>query len=341
MAKKLAFLGCAHIHTPGFIKRIKDRTDVIVKWVWDHDMSRANLRASELGAQANKDLRAILADDDIEAMVICAETNRHEDLVMAAAQAGKHMFVEKPLGDTGAAAYRMADAIENAGVIFQTGYFQRGNPIHIFLRDQILAGAFGKITRFRHVNCHNGALGRWFDTDWRWMTDVNQAGVGAFGDLGTHSLDVMLWMLGNPMPTHVTANVDWALGNYPCDEFGEGVMKFGESAGNANRALGTVVAGWVDMRGLVSLEISGTEGHAYVVEDKLYFRSKHVAGATGESAWGELPAKLPHAFELFLDAVVGKANVPVVGAREAADRSAIMEAFYLAARNRTWIEVNA
>jgi hypothetical protein len=48
---------------------------------------------------------------------------------------------------------------------------------------------------------------------------------------------------------------------------------------------------------------------------------------------------LPHAFELFLDAVVGRPDVPLVGAREAAYRSAVMEAMYCAARERTWVKL--
>ena len=85
--------------------------------------------------------------------------------MLAAAAAGKHMFVEKPLGMGAVDAYRMAEAIEKAGVLFQTGYFMRGNPIHLFLREQIAAGSFGKITRIRHSNCHAGSLGGWFDAD--------------------------------------------------------------------------------------------------------------------------------------------------------------------------------
>ena len=158
----------------------------------------------------------------IPAVVICSETNRHEQLVLPAAAAKKHMFVEKPLGFAAADAWRMARAIEEAGVLFQTGYFMRGNPAHLFLREQIKAGAFGKITRIRHSNCHAGSIGRWFDTDWRWMADLDQAGVGAFGDLGTHSLDILMWLMGDIART--TAAMDVALGNYgPTDEFGEGL----------------------------------------------------------------------------------------------------------------------
>jgi predicted dehydrogenase len=327
---QLALVGCAHIHTPGFVKRIQARQDVAVKYVWDHQPERAERWAAELNAQVAPDVATILADAAIPAVVICSETNRHEQLVLPAAAAKKHMFVEKPLGFASADAWRMARAIEEAGVLFQTGYFMRGNPAHLFLREQIKAGAFGKITRIRHSNCHAGSIGRWFDTDWRWMTDLDQAGVGAFGDLGTHSLDILMWLMGDIART--TAAMDVALANYgPTDEFGEGLMVF------ANGVVGTLAAGWVDVADPITVLISGTEGHAYVRSGQVFFKSSHVEGATGEQPWPDLPAMWPHAFELFLDAVIGKEHQPLVTAAEAAARSSAMEAMYKGAATQSWV----
>src|SRR6266496_4114297 len=110
----LAFVGCAHIHTPGFVNLLKKRPEVKVKSVWDHDVPRAEKRAKELGAQVVNDVDKIWSDPEIAAVVICSETNRHHDLVLAAAKAGKNMFAEKPLGITAKESYAMADAIEKA-----------------------------------------------------------------------------------------------------------------------------------------------------------------------------------------------------------------------------------
>ena len=253
MTTQLALIGCAHIHTPGFVKRLLARSsEFTVKWVWDHDAERAAANASLLGATVI-DLASIWRAGDVKAVVVCAETDRHQPLVEAAAAARKHLFVEKPLGMGKADAEVMARAIEQASVLFQTGYFMRGDPIHQFLRQQISAGAFGKITRFRHTNCHQGSLERWFDKGWLWMTDLAQSGIGGFGDLGTHSLDIMLWMLGNPTPKMVTANVDVAVRNYgDCDEYGEGLLEF------TNDVVGSLAAGWVDVAHPISAIVSGT-----------------------------------------------------------------------------------
>ena len=325
----IAMVGAAHIHTRGFAKRLQARDDIAVKWVWDHQPERAQRWAEALGSRVVGDVQTIWDDAQVAGVVICSETNRHEELVLAAARAKKHMFVEKPLGLGASDARAMAQAIEDAGVIFQTGYFMRGHGVHRFLLQQIQEGALGKITRVRMSNCHAGSLNGLFDTDYRWMADPAVAGCGAFGDLGTHRLDIMLWLMGDPVS--VTADIAVATGRYgDCDEYGEGLLKF------AGGAIGVLAGGWVDLDNPVPLLISGTEGHAYLCNGQLYFKSNLVAGADGKMPWTNLPQDLPHAFELYLDALNGK-DVPLVGAHEAAIRSAVMEAMYEASRTKTWV----
>src|SRR5436190_22700642 len=154
----LALVGAAHIHAPGFVDLLKTRKDTIVKSVWDHDCARAEKYAKELNSRTVSNLHDIWSDPEIKAVVIYSETNRHHDLVLAAAKAGKHMFAEKPLGVTGKESLAMAEAIEKAGLLFTTGYFMRADPKHIFVKGEIAKGNFGKITRVRGSNCHSGAL---------------------------------------------------------------------------------------------------------------------------------------------------------------------------------------
>jgi predicted dehydrogenase len=326
----LALVGCAHIHTPGFVNRLQARGDVRVKYTWDPVPAKAQKNAAALGATAVGSATTIWRDKEVTAVVICSETNRHRGLVRAACASGKHLFVEKPLGMGAADAYAMAAAIEEAGVLFQTGYFMRGLPANQFLKAQIGAGAFGKITRIRGSNCHHGSLAGWFDTEWRWMADPSLAGCGAFGDLGTHALDIMLWLMGNP--ARVTGRVAVVTGRYAeCDESGEAMLSFPDGA------VGTLAAGWVDLSDPVSLQISGTEGHAVVIDGQLYFKSNQVAGADGQEVWTDLPAALPHAFDLFLDATGGGSAAHLVGATEAAVRSAVMAAIYKGAARTAWV----
>jgi predicted dehydrogenase len=327
-----AFIGCAHIHTPGFIKMLKERDDVMVKSVWDHDDARGQKRADEMNARFFGDYRTILDDPEVKSVIICAETNRHEELVLAAAGAKKHMFVEKPLGFAADDARKMADAIEKAGVKFQIGYFMRGNPAYRFLKSEIDKGHFGRINRIRGSNCHAGALKGWFDQEWRWMADPKLAGCGAFGDLGTHSLDIMLWLMGEV--TRVSATIDPGNARYgkDCDELGEALMVF------KNGATGTLAASWNDIANPVQLQLAGTEGHAVIVNGQLHYQSTQVNDSDIKQPWTQLAPELPHAFNLFFDALAGK-DVPLVPVREAAYRSAVMQAMYESACQQKWVDV--
>jgi predicted dehydrogenase len=139
-----------------------------------------------------------------------------------------------------------------------------------------------------------------------------------------------MWLMGDV--DRVTAQTSVVLGNYgDCDETGEALLRF------SNGVIGTLAAGWVDVENPVSVVVSGTEGHATVINRDLFFTSNRVEGADGKSPWTDLPEELPHAFDLFLDALTGK-DVELVKPQEAAARSAVMQACYQAAATQTWVK---
>jgi predicted dehydrogenase len=355
----IALVGCAHIHTPGFVDRLNKRVDagqLHVKYVWDPNPARAEKRAADLNSRTDSggivtDLTSvprakvvtgvgkIFADAQVQAVVICSETKLHKSLVLKAAAAKKHVFVEKPLGMGANDAQTMAEAVIQAGVLYQTGYAMRSDPKFNFIRTQIAQGNFGKITRVRGSNCHSGALGGWFDAkpqdpanDWRWMADPKLAGCGGFGDMGTHLLDILMWLLGDVEA--VAAKLDNGIARYPdCDELGEALLKF------KSGAIGTLAAGWDDVANPVPFFLSGTEGHATIFNGQLYFVSKKVTGADGKAPWTDLPAATPHPLDLFVDAASGAAGLPLVTVTEAAARSITMQAIYKAAAGRKWVAV--
>jgi predicted dehydrogenase len=336
----LAFVGCAHIHTPGFIKLLNgNRPNVRVKSVWDHNAVRAGKRAGELDAAVATDIQQIWSDPDVTAVVICSETNRHHDLVLAAAAAGKHIYAEKPLGITAAESAEMAGAITRANVLFTTGYFMRTIPQHLFLRDQVGRGVFGKITRISGSNCHGGSLAGWFDENsdkpwenWRWMADPRIAGVGGFGDLGTHMLDVMMWLCGDV--ESVTAQTRVVTGRYgDCDEAGEALLKF------KSGIIGSLAASWVDVWDPVTLQISGTQGNAAIVKGELFFKCSQVKGADGSQPWTDLPPAPAAPLQQFVNAVAGQPGMPLVPVREAAARVAVMEAAYRSSGSGSTVKV--
>jgi len=106
-----------------------------------------------------------------------------------------------------------------------------------------------------------------------------------------------------------------------------------------NGVTGTIAGGWIEPENPVSLLVTGTEGHAVVLNDRLYLRTKKVEAADGTRPWMKLAPPLDHPLLLFVSAVAGEQDLPLVTAREAAERVRVMEAMYQAARERRWVTV--
>lgn len=320
-----AFLGTAHSHTADFVARLNQRTDVRVKYVYDHRADRAATTAAALSAEV-AELDTILNDAEVTSVVICSETRHHVDMVERAVAAGKHLFVEKPLTFNGEDAKKLAALIEKAGVVFQTGFFQRGGPGIQFLRQEVLAGNLGVITRMRYPNCHNGLQAGWLDGEHRWFTDRAESGGGALLDMGAHALDILLWVL-EPVcgkAVRYAATLGTATGRCgDIDEWGTGIVTF------ENGAAGIAEASWVDPHFRTAVEIHGTRGQILIQDRRVRYFSELVEGADG-SEWTDLPPAIPHAFELFWDKLAGH-DVPLVTVQEAAHGCQVMQELYRAA----------
>ncbi|MBS1706138.1 MAG: Gfo/Idh/MocA family oxidoreductase [Armatimonadetes bacterium] len=321
---RLAWIGIKHIHTPGFSAEVVKR-GFGCAGVYDEDADAAAKAAEKLGGQVAS-LSSLAEDTSVDAYVITSETFRHLGLVRAVADAGKPIFVEKPIGVSGEASTAIADILVSKGIVFQTGYFMRGGDAVQTLRKMLQQGLFGTVTRVRGSICHNGALGGWFDTDWRWMADRKRAGVGAFGDLGTHGLDLLMWLFGDVVAA--TGALSMGTARYEgCDEYGEGLLKF------SSGAIGTLTASWDDIANPIRLQIAGTEGHA------LLNGELKVAGKDGKfEVVTDLEPAVAGGFNAFLDAVEGK-DAELVTPQEAVARDRVMDAIYRGAETESWIRL--
>jgi len=330
MSITIAFVGCSHIHVQGFAHMVKEAPGVTVKYAWDPEIQRSTKWGNDVGAQVVTDLDIIANDPQVTGVVITSKTIEHLELVSKFAKAGKQLFVEKPLGMDAADATKQAAIINETGVLFQTGYFMRGSGIHQYARQAIQSGKLGKITRVSLSNCHSGSLGGWFDTEWKWMTDPAESGCGAFGDLGTHVLDILLWLMEGDKVQRVTGQVDTATKRYgDVDEYGQALLRF-ESG-----AVASIAAGWVSYDDPYKLIISGTEGELYFSDDKLYHKTEGMKQAEEIT---DLPEAWPHAFMIYLKRLAGESELPMVTADEAALRNTVMEKIYEGANSNTWVD---
>lgn len=107
--------------------------------------------AEPIGARAETDIAAVLAADDIDAVVIAASSVAHSELIVAAARAGKHVFSEKPAGMTLAEVDAARQATTSAGVVFQVGFNRRFAREFMAAREAIAAGNLGDVRQLRSL----------------------------------------------------------------------------------------------------------------------------------------------------------------------------------------------
>lgn len=130
---------------------LKTVDGVRIRAVVDSVPMNAQGVADTLGAPV-RDLDAVLDDPTIGAVIVTTPTPTHEDVVRRAAQAGKAIFVEKPLADTLAAAEGVVRAVEEAGVACQVGFQRRFDPAYQEAKRRIEAGELGRLENFRAVS---------------------------------------------------------------------------------------------------------------------------------------------------------------------------------------------
>ncbi len=136
----------------------------------------------------------VIHHDDVDVVSICAPNMLHEPLAIAAAEAGKHVFCEKPVGGTPEQTVRIEAAARAAGIITGVGYNYRWAPLVQYAKQLIDSGELGEISNYR---------GRFFSMygsdpmgllSWRFMLD--EAGHGVSSDILSHSIDLAHMLVG-------------------------------------------------------------------------------------------------------------------------------------------------
>lgn len=129
------------IHAENLVTRVPC---VEVAAVADVDLKSAQELAARLRiAQALPDYHAILADPTIDAVAICSSTDTHAQIIIEAAEAGKHIFCEKPIAHDLAKIDAALAAVEKAGVKLQIGFNRRFDPNFAHVREMVAAGKIG------------------------------------------------------------------------------------------------------------------------------------------------------------------------------------------------------
>lgn len=140
------------------------------------------------------DYRKLLDDDSIHAIHICTPNSSHADIAIAAANAGKHVYCDKPMAMNTSEAKAMLKAAEDNNIIHRVAFHNRFYPSTLKAKQLIDKGLIGEITTFRATYFHSGSIKSGKSANWRFRKE--DAGGGALFDLGSHAIDMLTWLIG-------------------------------------------------------------------------------------------------------------------------------------------------
>lgn len=282
-----------HVHAEGYAKQFQAMDDVKITCVWDEDAQRGAEWAQSLGCDFVADLDELLARADVDAVAIDTPTNMHTEVMIKAANAGKHIFTEKTMALTTAECDEIIAAIEKNNVKFTISFPHRGHSANLMAKQLVDEGKLGDITLVRIRNAHDGVTGDWLPE--RWYDPVTTGG-GAMMDLGCHPMYLSAWLLGKPARIGSMFNTRY---NLATEDNAVNVIEF------ENKAIAIVETGFVSPHSPFIMEIYGEKGNILITGNELKFWSKDMPqGFMDYITPSRMPEALPLPTRVFVEYVL-------------------------------------
>lgn len=150
--------------------------------------------AKEYDLELKENYEAILADPNIDAVVLVTPNSQHVAQTLAAVAAGKHVFCEKPFALSGSEAQKAVDAAKEAGLTLGVGYSRRFHPEMTALREKINNGDLGTILHIEATMTFPNAL---YLKPGAWRADPSETPCGGLTPMGVHAIDGMIDLMGD------------------------------------------------------------------------------------------------------------------------------------------------
>ena len=208
---RIGIIGCGGIANGKHMPSLRQIPGVQMVAFCDIIEERARKAKQDYGtpdAAVYTDYRKLLEDKTIDVVHVCTPNRAHSFITVDALHAGKHVMCEKPMAINAAEAKKMLDAAKETGKLLTIGYQSRQRADAQYMKQECLAGTFGDIYYAKATAIRRRAVPTWGV----FLNEYEQGG-GPLIDIGTHALDLTLWMMNNYKPKMVVGNVYKKLGN--------------------------------------------------------------------------------------------------------------------------------
>lgn len=316
-----------HIHALDYLKEAQDNSATEVVAVWDEEFQRGRTIAAGLGVPFYEQLDELLTQPDIDGVIVDTPTTMHHSVLIAAAQAGKHIFTEKVIAPTQRECQEILSAVDKASVKL-TVSLPRLNASSTQAIERILQqDLLGELTLVRTRWSHNGAV-RTPENAEGWLPahffNLAETSGGAMIDLGCHPMYLARLFLG--MPESVSANYGYITGR-DVEDNAVAILRYPQGT------IGVIEAGFVNRFSPFTIEIHGTEGSLFygTPEEKLYIRSALLENGDMWVTQDDFPVEHPSAFEQWVTHIQ-QGTTATENIQIASDLSTLMDAANLSAK---------
>ncbi|MDZ6245703.1 Gfo/Idh/MocA family oxidoreductase [Klebsiella pneumoniae] len=211
---RIGFVGCGGIanqkHFPA-LSKLSDKVEMVA--FCDIVVERARNAAEKYGsadAKYYEDYKQLLLDESIDVVHVLTPNISHSEITVASLESGKHVMCEKPMAINSAEAKKMIDARDRTGKILSIGYQNRFRHDSLVLKNACEEEELGEIY---FAKAH--AVRRKGVPTWGVFPDKAKQGGGPLIDIGTHALDLTLWMMDNYKPKYVVGSTYQKLKDNP------------------------------------------------------------------------------------------------------------------------------
>ncbi|HCN61386.1 MULTISPECIES: Gfo/Idh/MocA family protein [Mammaliicoccus] len=210
MSLNVGIIGCGGIANGKHLPSLQKISEVNIVAFCDIEIEKAQVAAEQYGtndAKVYENYKLLLENDDIDVIHVCTPNSSHKALTVASLDAGKHVMCEKPMAKTTEEAKEMIEAAKRNGKKLTIGYQNRFRPDSQYLRKATQRGDLGDIYYGKAQAIRRRAV-----PTWGVFLDEEKQGGGPLIDIGTHALDLTLWMMDNYEPESVMGSTFHKLG---------------------------------------------------------------------------------------------------------------------------------
>lgn len=221
---KLAFAGTGYI-SKIHAQAAQTHPDIEIVAIVNHKQESMTDFAEQFNIDRQySSLADLITDGEVDAISINTPNYLHAPQSIAALQAGIHVMVEKPMAMTASEAQTMIDASQQSGTKLMVAHCWRFDEEVLWLKKHVDSGVLGTIVRTKGcgIHVHWGPSG--------WFAQAEYAGGGALADMGIHAIDTARFLLGDPQPVSVYADISTQFGDYDVDDTGVIIIKWDTGA---------------------------------------------------------------------------------------------------------------